>query len=185
MATDLRGYSVDEVLNKVLNTSNDSIQVDIVSGAEYAEDSAHTSADTGNFVLGVRNDTLAALGGADGDYVPFQMNASGALYVEVATGGGEDAVYADDADWTDGSSKHMLVGGLYQSSPQSITDGDVGPLQVNSNGNLIKIHKAVIQQAYKNNNFTYKFQLPEVWIMQLSRIFDLNLPISSKKMNYK
>ena len=55
----------------------------------------------------------------------------------------------------------------------------------NSNGNLIKIHKAVIQQAYKNNNFTYKFQLPEVWIMQLSRIFDLNLPISSKKMNYE
>ena len=51
----------------------------------------------------------------------------------------------------------------------------------NSNGNLIKIHKAVIKQAYKNNNFTYKFQLPEVWIMQLSRIFDLNLPISSKK----
>ena len=55
----------------------------------------------------------------------------------------------------------------------------------NSNGNLIKIHKAVIQQAYKNNNFTYKFQLPEVWIMQLSRIFDLNLPISSKKMYYE
>ena len=55
----------------------------------------------------------------------------------------------------------------------------------NSNGNLIKIHKAVIQQAYKNNNFTYKFQLPEVWVMQLSRIFDLNLPISSKKMNYE
>ena len=55
----------------------------------------------------------------------------------------------------------------------------------NSSGNLIKIHKAVIQQAYKNNNFTYKFQLPEVWIMQLSRIFDLNLPISSKKMNYE
>ena len=56
---------------------------------------------------------------------------------------------------------------------------------INSNGNLIKIHKAVIQQAYKNNNFTYKFQLPEVWIMQLSRIFDLNLPISSKKMQYE
>jgi hypothetical protein len=137
MASDLRGYSADEVLNKVLNTSNDSIQVDIVAGAEYAEDAAHTSADTGNFVLGVRNDTLAALGGTDGDYVPFQMNASGALYVEVATGGGEDAVYVDDADWSDGSSKHMLVGGLYQSSPQSITDGDVGPLQVNANGNLI------------------------------------------------
>ena len=44
--------------------------------------------------------------------------------------------YADDADWTDGSSYHLLVGGLYQSSMQSITDGDVGPLQVDVNGQL-------------------------------------------------
>ena len=137
MADNLKGYSSEEVLNKVLNTSNDSLKVDIVSGAEYAEDSSHTDADTGNFVLGVRNDALAALGGTDGDYVPFQMNASGALYVEVASSSLDDSVYVDDADWTDSSSKHTLVGGLYQSSPQSITDGDTGPLQVNANGNLI------------------------------------------------
>ena len=49
----------------------------------------------------------------------------------------DDAIYADDADWTDGTSKHMLIGGLYQSTPQSVTDGDVGPLQIDSNGNLI------------------------------------------------
>ena len=136
MATDLRGYTEQEVLNKVLNTSSDSIKVDIVSGAEYAEDAAHTTADVGQFVLGVRNDTLAALGGTDGDYVPFQMSADGALYVEIAAGGSASAVYADDADWIDGSSKHMLVGGLYQSSPQSITDGDVGPFQVDADGAL-------------------------------------------------
>ena len=136
MATDLRGYTEQEVLNKVLNTSNDSLKVDIVSGAEYAEDAAHTSADVGQFVLGVRNDTLGALGGTDGDYVPFQMNASGALYVEISSGGSADAVYTDDADWSDGSSKHMLIGGLYQSTPQSITDGDVGPLQVDADGAL-------------------------------------------------
>ncbi len=87
MADNLRGYTEQEVLNKVLNTSNDSIKVDIVAGAEYAEDAAHTSADTGQFILGVRNDTLAALGGTDGDYVAFQMNADGALYVDVANGG--------------------------------------------------------------------------------------------------
>ena len=130
-------FQTKEVLNKVLNTAETALQVDIISGAEYAEDSQHTDLDTGNFVLGVRNDTLAALGGTDGDYVPFQMNASGALFVEVSSGGGEDAVYVDDADWSDGSSKHMLVGGIYQSTPQSITDGDTGPLQVNANGNLI------------------------------------------------
>ena len=48
----------------------------------------------------------------------------------------DDAIYIDDADWSDGSSKHMLVGGLYQSSPQSITDGDVGPFQVDADGAL-------------------------------------------------
>ena len=32
--------------------------------------------------------------------------------------------------------KHTLVGGLYQSTPQSITDGDVGPFQVDVNGRL-------------------------------------------------
>ena len=137
MASDLRGYSADEVLNKVLNTSNDSIQVDIVAGAEYAEDSGHTSTDTGNFILGVRNDTLGTLGDESGDYVPFQMNASGALYVEISSGGANDSIYVDDADWTDSTSKHTLVGGLYQSTPQTITDGDTGPLQVNANGNLI------------------------------------------------
>ena len=89
MADDLKGYSSEEVLNKVLNTSNDSLKVDVVSGAEYAEDAEHTSADTGNFILGVRNDTLAALGGTDGDYVPFQMNSDGALYVEAAVESGK------------------------------------------------------------------------------------------------
>ena len=136
MASNLRGYTADEVLNKVLNTSSDSIKVDVVSGSEYAEDSAHTSTDVGTFVLGVRQDAIAALG-ADGDYVPFQVNASGALYVEVASSSGDDSIYVDDADWTDSTSSHTLVGGLYQSSPQSITDGDTGPLQVNANGNLI------------------------------------------------
>jgi hypothetical protein len=49
----------------------------------------------------------------------------------------DDVVYVDDADWSDGTSKHLLVGGLYQSVPQSITDGDVGPLQVTANGKLL------------------------------------------------
>ena len=133
---DAHKYQAHEVLNKVLNSGETALQVDIVAGAEYAEDSEHTTEDTGNFVLGVRQDSLGTLGGDDGDYVPFQMNASGALYVEVSSSSGDSAIYVDDADWTDGSSKHMLVGGLYQSSPQSITDGDVGPFQVDADGAL-------------------------------------------------
>jgi hypothetical protein len=56
----------------------------------------------------------------------------------------DDVIYVDDADWTDSVSKHALVGGLYQSTPQSITDGDVGPLQVDVNGNVIESNSAAI-----------------------------------------
>ena len=89
MASDLHGFTEQETLNKVLNTSNDSLQVDIV-------------------------------------------DATG---VTITTS--TESVYVDDADWTDSTSSHTLVGGLYQSTPQTITDGDTGPLQVNANGNLI------------------------------------------------
>lgn len=47
----------------------------------FDEDSAHSSGDEGQFVLAVRNDTKSALAGSDGDYIPFQMNSSGELYV--------------------------------------------------------------------------------------------------------
>lgn len=50
-----------------------------------AEDAVHASGDTGVMSLAVRNDSLAALAGADGDYAPFQVDASGALYVNTST----------------------------------------------------------------------------------------------------
>lgn len=45
-----------------------------------AEDAAHTSGDVGVMPLAVRNDALATLGGADGDYAPLQVDATGSLY---------------------------------------------------------------------------------------------------------
>lgn len=52
----------------------------------YAEDSAHTTADDGQFVFTVRVDDLTAvpagvLAGTEGDYQAFITNANGALYV--------------------------------------------------------------------------------------------------------
>jgi len=44
-----------------------------------AEDAAHSSGDIGVMALGVRNDDLAALAGADGDYAPLQVTQNGAL----------------------------------------------------------------------------------------------------------
>ena len=48
----------------------------------------------------------------------------------------DDAVYIDDADWTDNTSKHLLVGGAYQSAPHTVTDGDVTPFLTDVNGRL-------------------------------------------------
>ena len=45
--------------------------------------SAQGATDTGVAALVVRNDTLADLSGADGDYAPLQVNASGALYTAI------------------------------------------------------------------------------------------------------
>lgn len=65
------------------------------SNAEYAEDAAHTTGDVGNFVLAVRQDTLAASTSTDGDYAALKVDASGALYtsftntsIAVTDGGG-------------------------------------------------------------------------------------------------
>jgi hypothetical protein len=49
----------------------------------------------------------------------------------------DDSVYVDDADWTDNTSKHLLVGGVYQSSPHTVTDGDVSPFLTDANGRLV------------------------------------------------
>lgn len=63
------------------------VAADLVSSAEYAEDSAHNSGDVGNFMLAVRNDAGTSLVSADGDYAPLQVNADGALRVEAELAG--------------------------------------------------------------------------------------------------
>jgi hypothetical protein len=51
-----------------------------VSNVEYAEDTAHITADEGNLVLGVRKDAAAPLADADGKYIPFIVDELGQLY---------------------------------------------------------------------------------------------------------
>ena len=108
----------------------------------YKDDEVHASGDYGSLPLAVRTDVRASLVDTTADYSPLQVNNAGELRtrdddLNTAIGLIGASVYVDDADWTDDTSSHMLVGGLYQSVPQSITDGDVGPLQVNDHGNLI------------------------------------------------
>ena len=47
----------------------------------FAEDSAHSSGDAGQQILGVRNDTRSSLSDTDGDYTPIQFTSNGDLRV--------------------------------------------------------------------------------------------------------
>lgn len=60
---------------------NVNADIDVVNGAEKEEDAAHASGDVGQYVLAVRQDTLASSVSADGDYASFKVNDVGALYV--------------------------------------------------------------------------------------------------------
>jgi hypothetical protein len=48
----------------------------------------------------------------------------------------DDVIYVDDADFTVGSSSHALVGGVYQSSPTAVTDGDTAAFSLTSDRSL-------------------------------------------------
>jgi len=51
-----------------------------------AEDVAHVTGDTGVMLLAVRQDTAAALAGADGDYIPVTTDSLGRLRIAVSSG---------------------------------------------------------------------------------------------------
>lgn len=142
-----------------------------------AEDAAHSSGDTGVFVLAVRSDTAAATGQTDGDYTALVTDSSGRLHVNVGntvtvgshavTNAGtfavqvdgsaltalqliDDVVYVDDADFVDDTSKFALTGGVYQSAPQTVTDGDVAPFLIDVNGRMQVGTHAVTQSGTWN-----------------------------------
>lgn len=82
--------------DKFVETTGGSVAIRTVladaSGSDLSvlEDAQHTSGDPGFQLLAVRNDTLAALAGTDGDYGSLQINAKGALYADISSVLGSD-----------------------------------------------------------------------------------------------
>jgi len=67
-----------------------------------AEDATHNSGDAGVMMLGVRQDSDAALGG-DGDYTPPQFDSNGYLKVNIKAGAGSGGTAStDDSAFTAG-----------------------------------------------------------------------------------
>jgi len=101
-----------------------------INDSVYSEDSAHTTGDTGNFILGVRNDGAAAtLTNTDGDYSPIAVNASGKVFITSS--------HAEDAAHSSGDQGSFMLAVRNDAGTSLVdTDGDYAPLQVNAFGML-------------------------------------------------
>ena len=118
---------IDTSLNNIETYIGQSL---VLTGGQYAEGNANTTAI-------VRNDTLASLVTYDNDYAPLQVNASGALYVDVVTlpaSTNTIEVVGDAAEDAAVAGNPVLVGGRYDSSKRTLDDGDVGAIALNDHG---------------------------------------------------
>jgi hypothetical protein len=118
------------IFTSTLVGSDQALDVNVVqSGGQYAEDSAHTTADLGNFSLSVRSDAAASTAGTTGDYAGFITDALGKMWT---TGS-----YAEDSAHTSGDTM-LGVMGVRSDAGGSLAsaDGDYTPLSIDANGNL-------------------------------------------------
>lgn len=113
-------------------SGGDTIATDDISGVKFPRSKIVIGADGSNDGDVSAANPLPAVVTNAGTFV-VQVDGAALTALQLL----DNAIYVDDADWTDSTSSHMLVGGLYQSSLQSITDGDVGPIQLDSNGRVI------------------------------------------------
>ena len=63
------------------SAANQTTLNNLVTALSKSEDAIHASGDQGLMTLVVRKDTAAALAGADGDYIPLIVDASGRLHI--------------------------------------------------------------------------------------------------------
>ena len=78
--------------------------ISITTGSDKAEDAAHTTGDIGTYILGVRQDTLAASVSADGDYGSLKFDSLGRLWANAMVAG-------DVADSAADSGNPIKIGG--------------------------------------------------------------------------
>jgi len=138
----IASYLVDSAGNLLTSTlvgGKQALDVNIVSGL-YAEDSVHASGDIGFFNLAVRNDAGTALA-ADGDYIPFTTDATGALRVAgtlVTTEGKAE----DSAHVSGDTGSYVLSVRSDTAGTQVSADGDYASFQQTKDGYLRAIGMA-------------------------------------------
>lgn len=126
--------SGDTPIRLLADSTTSRLLVDAVTDIGLAEDTAHSTGDTGVMALGVRQDAQSDFG-ADGDYVPLSINADGQVRVSasvtVNTEYDEDSAHSS----TDKGSFILGVRRDADTTPVS-TDGDYHALIFDNAGNL-------------------------------------------------
>lgn len=114
----------------------------VPNSVTYAEDSAHTSADLGHFMLGVANPSRATLA-ADGDYTALATTVHGAMMVSLdataVTSAGNQPVRTEDSPFA-AADAVMVMGARYIGNnafgPSAGTANDITTLDVDSDNRL-------------------------------------------------
>lgn len=132
IAADTLGLALDATV-LLVNTS--------VKASQYAEDDPHGSANVGQFVLAVRNDSPALLTDTDGDYSAIAVNRYGYLYVNDTvtqdnTTSIAAAILQEDAPHASGDRGIMAltVRNDALGSILTSTDGNYSPIAVDDRG---------------------------------------------------
>jgi len=134
----IASYLVDSAGAFLTSTSVGGKQrLDVITPANFAEDSAHASGDYGTQVLAVRNDGGTSLVSADGDYSPLQVDSVGRLRVVGDFTATSDYVYDEDSAHSSGSPGAFVLG-VRNDSNTALTsaDGDYSPMATDSAGRL-------------------------------------------------
>ena len=125
-----------------------------IAGAVKAEDSAHSSGDSGIPFLGVRSDgAVSSLSNTNGDYTPVAVDSTGKLFISTlntisgAVVPGTSATHlgkAEDAAHTTGDTGVAILTKRTDTAASSAdTDGDYATLNSDANGALWTTNSAI------------------------------------------
>jgi hypothetical protein len=119
-------------IGDVTVSGNALTSLQLLDDVVLTEDAAHSSGDKGVMALSVRRDANTSLVGADGDYAPLQVDATGSLKVAIISGAGSGGTSAaDDGAFSVGSGSGTPIMGLAdETAPDSVDEGDVGVVRM-------------------------------------------------------
>lgn len=148
-ALSVAGTESGGTLQELRTDSDGHLQVDVLSGGgsgtQYTEDDAAAANPVGGVQILVRDDAPGALTTTDGDNVARRGTDYGAAFTQIVDssgnfvdsfGGSGGTAAADDADFTAGSTQGTPAMGVYESSPSSVTDGDLGMVGISADRRL-------------------------------------------------